>query len=152
MIVLILCLAITSLGIYTGRAIQDEPEWLKNIHSVLPDWDPVEDTPIPDWAKPEWAVSPHGNPTEVSLRGPYTDNIEWLNASYVFSEIKDYTDAVYIDQVNDVFYTLQNITSCPDKDIVDFILANKDKVGSTIRESGDIPENDLPESTPGGKE
>ncbi len=127
----------------------DEPIWLRNIHKVLPDWDPAKDEPIPDWAKPKWAVSPHGRPTEVSLHGPYADNVEWLNASDVFTPKWDCNGAVYIDDYNHVFYTLENITECPDKDIVDFILANKDKVGLAIFEDG-IPEDDVPGRANGG--
>ena len=151
LLALVIGLAIGSLGIET-KGLPDEPGWLANIHKVLPGWDPTEDTPIPDWAKPDWAVGPHGRPTEVSLRGPYTDDVEWLNASYVFSGMKDWTGAVYIDHVNGVCYTLQNITSCPDKDIVDFMLANKDKVGSAVGEPGEEPEDDIPGSIPGGME
>lgn len=40
--------------------------------------------------------------------------------------------AAYVDGVNGVLYTFDNITKCPDKGIVDFVLANPDKVGSTV--------------------
>jgi hypothetical protein len=113
--------------------IKEEPVWLQNIHKVLPDWDPREDTPIPDWAKPEWAVSPHGNPTEVSLRGPYSDNVEWLNASYVFSPIYDCSDAIIIDHTQGnqpIIYTWDNLTLHPNKTMVNQILEDRSIYGS----------------------
>ena len=109
------------IGIPTNQRSEPEPVWLQNIHKILPDWDPEEDTPIPDWAKPEWAVSPHGHPTEVSLRGPYSDNIEWFNASCVFTPTFDCTGAVIIDHTqgdHPVIYTWDNLTLWPDEEMV----------------------------------
>ncbi len=151
--IIILCtvgVSMSSLSIASKDVSEpEEPVWLQNIHKILPDWDPEKDTPIPDWAKPGWAVSPHGGPTEVSLHGPYSDNVEWLNASDVFTPRWDCSGAVYVDAVQGVFYTLDNITSCPDKGIVDFILAHRDKVGLAVF-GGDVPEDDVPASGPGG--
>ena len=48
--------------------------------------------------------------------------------------------AVYVDGVNGVMYTFDNITKCPDKGIVDFILANPDKVGSIVYTSENYTE------------
>ena len=53
------------------------------------------------------------------------------------------TGAVYVDGVHGVFYTLDNITDCPDKGIVDFILANRDEVGLAVFDI-EVPEDDLP--------
>ncbi len=48
--------------------------------------------------------------------------------------------AVYVDGVSGVLYTFDNITKCPDRGIVDFILANPDKVGSTVYTSENYTE------------
>jgi hypothetical protein len=53
------------------------------------------------------------------------------------------TGAVYVDGVHGVFYTLDNITECPDKGIVDFILANRDEVGLAVFDI-EVPEDGVP--------
>ncbi len=144
--IIIVCTMYFSLD-HLNIVAKDDPEpqdpvWLQNVHKVLPGWDPKEDTPIPEWAKPDWAASTPSQPTEVSLHGPYSDNVRWINVTKVFTPMIDHQGAVYIDEINGIDYTLDNITKCPDNEIVNFILEHKHQVGSAVYDKK--PNNDVP--------